>query len=446
MLPEITSRVKSLFAGFDAPPISIKSMIGADWYTRNGFYRLAELAQSATPSWSGEPVSRATALNHPVVFTCNRIIAETEGALPLPMMQQKGNDKVEAVQHPMFSALQHAPNDEMSAQRFRETITGHIVLGGMGYAQIFRRSGTNVAHELQMLVPEQVMPDRERTGQKRLVYVVKDGNSASKTYTVERNKPHDILCIPGIGWDGLRGYSVLTLGRQSFGTALAAEHHVGSFYRNGGRVPYVLMKEGRWATKEDGEKFRNDWEEMARQPHRAPILESPIKEYKQTGISMVDAQMLESRQFSVAEICRWFRISPHMAGDLSNVNNSISEQLALEFLTFTEQPWLKRWEQELWRCVLTPEEKSQGYFWRHNVNALLRGDFATRMAGYSTALQNGFMSQNEVRDLEDWNGFDGGDDYHIQLNMQTLPGGTPTASQAAALQKIGSAKKAWRVA
>jgi phage portal protein BeeE len=108
---------------------------------------------------------------------------------------------------------------------------------------------------------------------------------------------------------------------------------------------------------------------------------------------------------------------------------------------------MKRWEQELWRCVLTPEEKNQGYFWRHNVNALLRGDFATRMSGYSTALQNGFMSQNEVRDLEDWNGFPGGDDYHIQLNMQQLPTapGNPPAQQQGSLVRLNNGSKYRRV-
>jgi phage portal protein BeeE len=121
-----------------------------------------------------------------------------------------------------------------------------------------------------------------------------------------------------------------------------------------------------------------------------------------------------------------------MAGDLSRATHSNIEQLALEFVTFTLQPWLKRWEQQLWRCVLTPEEKGQGYYWKHNVNALLRADFATRMAGYATALQNGYMSQNEVRDLEDRNPLPNGEGkfYRVQLNMQPL-----TSDPAAGLLK-----------
>ncbi len=187
---------------------------------------------------------------------------------------------------------------------------------------------------------------------------------------------------------------------------------------------------------------------MYSNPNEAPILEPWLK-YQQTGVSLKDAQMLETRQFSVPEICRWFRISPHLAGDLSRATFANIEQLALEFVNFTLHVWLKRWEQNLWRCVLTPQEKHEGYFWRHNVNALLRGDFATRMAGYSVALQNGFMSQNEVRDLEDWNAFEGGDDYHIQLNMQqlpTAPGNPQAQSQSGNLVKLGNGKKYRRVA
>ena len=114
------------------------------------------------------------------------------------------------------------------------------------------------------------------------------------------------------------------------------------------------------------------------------------------------------------------------------------EQLALEFVKMTLSTWITRWEQELRRCLLTPDEKTQGYFFRHNLNALLRGDFLTRMTGYATMLQNGVASQNEVRDLEDWNPFDGGDGHHIQLNQATLPGsGKPITGTDSSLVRLG---------
>jgi HK97 family phage portal protein len=448
IFPEIAERVKAMVGRFRAKPaLSLKALGDWDpsWYLRNGFPGMAAAIGNSGSSWSGESVTLDTALNHSTVFTCTRILAESVGLLPLTMMRQDGDDKTDATAHPMYAALQNAPNDEISAQRFRETLTGHCVLGGMAYSQIYRRRGTGEANELQPLLPSEVTPDRERTGTRRLVYVVKEGNSAEKTYTVVRGKPHDIFCMPGIGWDPARGYSVLRLARHSIGTGLAAERNVAAFYARGGRLPYYLKLKEPFENDQAFDEFRADWERIYAEPHRAPILESFIEEYKQIGLSAVDSQLLETRQFTVPEICRWFRIPPHLAGDLSRATFSNIEEQALEFVNFTLMPWLKRWEQELWRCVLTPEEKKQGYFWRHNVNALLRGDFLKRMQGYSIALQNGFLNQNEVRDLEDRNGFRGGDDYHIQLNMQTLPSaasdGSAPQNQSPQLIRLGGKQR-----
>ena len=194
------------------------------------------------------------------------------------------------------------------------------------------------------------------------------------------------------------------------------------FFANGGRVPYLLEHAQKFKNDADFDKFRDDWEKTYQQAHKAPILENGLS-YKQIGLSMADSQMLETRLFDIHEICRWFLVSPHLVGDLSRATFSNIEQLALEFVKMTLSAWITRWEQELWRCVLTPEEKTQGYFFKHNLNALLRGDFQSRMTGYATMLQNGVASVDDVRDLEDWNRLpDGiGEDYHIQLNMQPLP-------------------------
>jgi HK97 family phage portal protein len=445
VFPEIRAAAKRLLGGFGSEPIALDlksaggisfDAINVGWYARNGFPGIYSILSGGMPAWSGEPVSVQTALNHSVVWACNRIISEPVGFIPLAMLRRNAAGKELADQHPMYSALHDAPSDEMTAMGFRETLTSHCVLQGNAYAHILRRSGTGTAIELHPLLPQQVTPDREKKGQKRLIYIVKDGNSPEKTYTVQKGKPHDILHIRGLGADGIRGYSVITMARQSVGTALSAERNVARFYANGGRVPYLLEMAQKFKTDADFDKFRTDWEKTYSEPHRAPILENGIT-YKQIGLNHADAQLLETRQFTIPEICRWFSVSPHLVGDLSRATFSNIEQLALEFVKMTLASWLTRWEQELWRCVLTPEEKTQGYFFKHNVNALLRGDFQSRMAGYSTMLQNGIASVNEVRDLEDWNPISGGDDHHIQLNMQTLPGGVPLSTQSAALIRLG---------
>jgi len=448
VFPEISRVVKGFLerlAPEPLPDLGLKDISGsgiggwdADWYARNGFRNVASVLGGGAGAWSGETVTTAGAMNHSVVWACYRLISETVGMLPCVMLQSKGSDKRVASEHPAYTLLHDAPSDDMTAMGYRSTETGHCVLGGNAYSQIARRSGTGTAIELHPLDPDQVTPDREKTGAKRLTYVVKEGNSQSKTYTVERGKPHDILHLRGVGWDGIKGFSVITMARQSIGTAIAAERNVGRFYAAGGRLPYIIEQTARFKSDQDRDKWRADWEALYGIPHKAPILE-PGLTYKQIGLNMQDQQMLETRLFSIHEICRWFLVSPHLVGDLSRATFSNIEQLALEFVKMTLSTWLTRWEQELWRCLLTPAEKSEGYFFKHNLTALLRGDFVSRMAGYSTILQNGIASVNEVRDLEDWNPIEGGDAHHIQLNQTTLPGtGAPLNPANASLVRLGS--------
>jgi HK97 family phage portal protein len=418
-------------------------MVNVGWYARNGYSRLYSLLTGGQPAWSGEVVSLATAFNHSVVWACNRLISETQGATPLNMLQQKKNAKQLAEDKPLYQALRNAPNDEQSAMTFQETRTSHCAMEGNGFAQIIRRSGTGEAIQLLPLDPSQVRIDRDK--QKQLVYLVKtsvDGVAGNNetSYTVQAGKPQDILHIRGLSWDGMRGYSVVSMARQSIGTSLSVERNVGRFYAAGGRVPYHLEMAKKFKSDEDFAQFRQDWEKTYSSPHKVPVLENDMK-LVQDGLSAVDSQMLETRLFDIHEICRWFLVSPHLVGDLSRATFSNIEQLALEFVKVTMQPWFTRWEQDLWRCVLTPEEKTQGYYFKHNANELLRGDFLTRMQGYSIMLQNGVASQNEIRDLEDWNPFKGGDGHNIQLNMQPIPIGglqaaPPAGSQAPSLVRI----------
>lgn len=432
IFPELTAAIKSFVSGFGDEPLSLDieqkgaggisfDAVNAGWYARNGFPQLYSMLSGGMPAWSGEPVSTQTALAHSVVWACNRIISESVGFIPAIMLQSKGDTKLPATNHPMYGALKNAPNDEITAQGFSEMLTSHCVLEGNAFAKIIRRSSTGTALELHAIQPQCVVPDREKEGQRRLIYVVKDGNSADKTYTVVPGKPHDLLHIRGLGWDGIRGYSVIQMAKQSIGTSLSAERNVARFYAAGGRVPYLLEMQNRFKSDADFDKFRSDWQKTYSEPHAVPILENGTT-YKQTGLNAVDSQQIQMRQYSIGEICRWFGVSPHLVQDLSKATFSNVESLALEFVKMTLAVWLNRWEQELWRCVLTPDEKSQGYFFKHNLNSLLRGDFASRMAGYSTMLQNGYACIDEVRDLEDWNPLPNGigKNHFIQLNMQPV--------------------------
>lgn len=451
MFPELQSRLKGLLSRSNSGPISLNlkqdvASFGIStsdlWYRNNGYNKLFQLITGGAPGWAGESVNRDTALRHPVFWACNRLISETIGFLPAVLMQRKGSEKIIAADHPMYGAMKNAPNDEITAQCFSEMQTSHCLLQGNAYALIVRRSGVGTAIELHGLNPDCVNPDREKTGQRRLVYVIKVDREADKTYTVEAGKPHDIFHIRGLGWDGLRGWSVIDMARNSVGSAIAAERNVARFWAGGGRVPYILEMAQKFKTDAEFDKFRVDWEQTYSQPHKVPVLENGIT-YKQTGLDMVDSQALETRQAQIAEICRWFSVSPHLVGDLSHATFSNIEHLTLEFVKMTLTSWLTRWEQSFWQDVLTAEEKKAGYFLHHNLNALLRGDFQTRMAGYATALQNGLWNVDEVRDKEDLNALpDGaGQAYHFQMNLQTTPGtGKPTVVEQGILDRAAASK------
>ncbi len=385
------------------------------------------------PSYSGKSINEYSALNISTVWACQRAISETVAGFPLRLMQQTETGKRVASEHPLDWVLYAESNDDMSARQVRETLTAHCVTWGNAYALKVKRGGTGQTIGLWPLTPDRVRVDKDRDGNR--VYIVSNGTAAEKTYT-----RGDIFHLPGLGFDGVQGYSVVSMARQSLGLAAVQDEYAGKFFAQGGRRPYVLQKKTRFKNDEEFHKFRKDWDEVYGASdgfHKAPLLEGDI-ELKELGMPLEDLQLLASRQFSVPDICRWFRMFPFMVGQMDQLTFNNVEHLSLQAVQYTYGAWINRWESEINRQLLTPGEKGR-YYAKHNYNALLRGDFKSRMDGYSVALQNGFMNRDEVRDLEDWNAMPNGagQSYTIQLNMQTLPGtGEPTAAERAALAKI----------
>ena len=420
-------------------------VIGSEWYARNGFKRLYELHAAGGPTWSGETVTESLASNLSTVWACRRIISESCSFIPLETMIETASGKFPASGngaplHPIAAALKRAPNEEMSAMVFREAMTGNLLMRGNAFALIYRRSGNATAYELEPLDPLQV--DLDRDSEKRRVYEVSTGNGSPKTYTVIPGRPHDILHIVGPSVTGRLGEGIVQQARQSIGAVAAAERYAANLWARGVRQPGYLKPERRFPTQQDEDAFLKDLNDKLSGPdgyHKWPLMPVGI-EFKPWGWSPQDAQFLAARQYNVPEICRWFLISPDLVGDMSKATLNNIEQLTLRVAKVTLAAWLVRWEQDLWRCILTPQEKASGYYFRHNINGLLRGDYATRMRGYSSALQNGIMNIDEVRDLEDLNPLPAGSGspYHIQMNMATVPGtGAPMAAEAATLAKAG---------
>jgi HK97 family phage portal protein len=233
--------------------------------------------------------------------------------------------------------------------------------------------------------------------------------------------PADVLHIPGLGFDGLVGYSPIAMAKNAIGMAIACEEYGAKFFANGAAPGGVLEHPG---VVKDPAKVRESWNTVyqgSSNAHRVAVLEEGMK-YQSVGISPEQAQFLETRKFQLNEIARIFRVPPHMVGDLEKSSFSNIEQQSLEFVKYTLDPWVVRFEQTMQRLLFTTEEKAT-YFIKFNVDGLLRGDYVSRMNGYATGRQNGWLSANDIRQLEDLDRIPaalGGDLYLINGNMTKL--------------------------
>ena len=253
------------------------------------------------------------------------------------------------------------------------------------------------------------------TATKRIIYTPTMPNSTVIL------PPSDVLHIPGLGFDGLVGYSPIAMAKNSIGMAIACEEYGARFFSNGAAPGGVLEHPG---TVKEPQKIRDSWNKSfmgTPNSHRIAVLEEGMK-YTPIGISPNEAQFLETRKFQINEIARIFRVPPHMVGDLEKSSFSNIEQQSLEFVKYTLDPWVSRWEQSMIRSLLLPDEKKE-YYIKFNVDGLLRGDYQSRMNGYATARQNGWMSANDIRELENLDRIpkkDGGDLYLVNGNMLPL--------------------------
>ncbi|WP_094550255.1 phage portal protein [Petroclostridium xylanilyticum] len=373
-------------------------------------FLLGEDIGTGMASTAGVRVNEETAMRVTGVYACVRVIAETVASLPLPLYRRLDRGKEKVTTHPLYSILHDMPNPEMTSFTFREVLMTQLLLWGNAYAQIVRGKGGQVL-ELWPLSPAgmEIIRD-EKT--KQLVYRHTEGMKTTEY------KPEQIFHIPGLGFDGVKGLSPIAMAREAIGLALATEEFGARFFGNGARPGGILEHPG---VVKDPEKLRKSWEEVYKglqNSHKIAVLEEGMK-YHEIGIPPEDAQFLETRKFQLNEICRIFRVPPHLVGDLERATFSNIEHQSIDFVVHTIRPWLVRWEQAIIKDLLLPEERKL-YFPKFNVDGLLRGDFKTRMEGYAIGRQNGWYSANDIRELEDMNPIPeeaGGDLYLVNGNM-----------------------------
>lgn len=376
---------------------------------------------------SGKYVTERSAMQMTAVYCCVRILSEAVASLPLQFYRYTDDGgKEKAVDHPLYFLLHDEPNPEMTSFIFRETLMTHLLLWGNAYSQIIR-NGKGEVVALYPLIPDRMKVDRDEHGRLYYEYTVYDSDDVDgrkgtdKVGRTVRLQPHDVLHIPGLGFDGLVGYSPIAMAKNAIGLAIATEEYGSKFFANGAAPSGVLEHPG---TIKDPSKVRESWQATfggSGNANKIAVLEEGMK-YTPISISPEQAQFLETRKFQIDEIARIFRVPPHMIGDLEKSSFNNIEQQSLEFVKYTLDPWVSRWEQAMVRALLTPDEKKK-YFFKFNVDGLLRGDYQSRMNGYATARQNGWMSANDIRELENLDRIpaeQGGDLYLINGNMTKL--------------------------
>jgi len=371
---------------------------------------------------AGKPVNEQTAMQMTAVYSCVRILSETLAGLPLHVYKYNDSGgKEKNLKHPLYKLLHDEPNPEMTSFAFRETLMSHLLLWGNAYAQIIRNARGEVI-SLYPLMPNKMTVDRDSSG--RLFYLYQRGSEDAPTLGRENQvylSPSDVLHIPGLGFDGLVGYSPIAMAKNAVGLAIATEEYGAKFFANGASPGGVLEHPG---TIKDPARIKESWNAAYQgsvNAHRVAVLEEGMK-YQPIGISPEQAQFLETRKFQINEIARIFRVPPHMLADLEKSSFSNIEQQSLEFVKYTLDPWVVRWEQSMCRALLIESEKPN-VFIKFNVDGLLRGDYVSRMSGYATARQNGWMSANDIRELENLDRIPeslGGDLYLINGAMTKL--------------------------
>jgi HK97 family phage portal protein len=383
---------------------------GIDW---------PDVSSSRTPS--GIRVTADNSMACSAYTACIRVISDAVSSLPLHVYERLANGgKAKATSHPIYRLLHMQPNPWQTAQEFRDWMTGMYLHYGASYAEI-RPGARGAVSELWPLHSSRMQAERLENG--RLRYIYREPNGRQTVYSQDQ-----IFALRFTTEDGVNPMPTYRIFANAIGLAQALEAHGSTYFGNGAR-PGIVLESDNPIPAEAAERLREQWERMHRGADRAfrtAVLPNGVKAHELSG-SNEAAQFLETRQYQVIEICRAFRVPPHMIQDLTRSTYSNIEVQGTEFVQHCLLPHLKRWEAAISRDLIVDDER---YFAEHSVSGMLRGDHASRSAFYASALANGYMTINEVRELENLNPIGPeGDKHFIQQNMTTLDkvGETPAA-------------------
>lgn len=359
----------------------------------------------------GVNVTPNGALSQTAVWASVKVLSESVAQIPLFLYERDGEYKVRATKHPLYKILQRSPNELMSSFHLRQLMMVHLTTWGNAYCEIvWSRDG-----QVDALIP--LRPDRVTPvlvdGKKYFDVELPDG-------TAVRLPAYRVWHVPGLGFDGLVGYSPIKLHANTVGLAMAAEEYGANFFKNGTSAGMVLQHPGQLSAEAASRLKRAIETSNAglSNAHRVMVLEEGM-DMKTLGLSPEDAQLLSTRQFQVTEIARIYRVPPHMLGDMSRATWGNVEEMGEEFLRYTLMPYLRSFEATITQQLLVGDEQDT-HFAEFLVDSFLRANTEKRYDAYSTAIQNGFMSVNEVRARENLNPIEGGDKHFVPLNLAPI--------------------------
>ena len=371
---------------------------------------LAKYFDGGGSSLAGVSVTEHTALRNSAVWAAVGLISDDVSSLPLMLykrLENGGKQKFDT--HPLYRLLHDEPNPEMSSMVFRRTMQAHVLIWGNGYAEI-ERDGVGRPVYLWPLEPERVRHDRDRAG--NVIYRVMSASGGEAIIPAA-----DMLHLVGRSHDGSVGSSLVQHARESIGLALAAEQFGSTFFGNGATFGGVISFKGPKPPEMSENGYKESLEarhQGVKRAHKLLALYNDAQ-YKETGVEPNSAQFLETRQFQILEVCRWFKLPPHKLAHLSDATFSNVEQQNVDYFVSAIRPWLVLWEQELTRKLVRPLERSIQAI-EHSVEGFLRGDSAARAAFYRALFDLGAITPNEIRAYENMNPLPGGDLSFVPAN------------------------------
>ena len=366
---------------------------------------------------SGAKVSEEGAIKFSAVMAAVRLISETVGSLPLMVYRNMADGTKGQVRDNWTYPLLHtSPNRLMTSMVWRETMQAHLCTWGNAYSEMRLTEGRKRIVEFKLLHPAAVKPKWTADKQSIEYHVGRIDTQEPRIVPLER-----MFHVPGLGFNGLVGFSPIRMAKEAIGLGLAAEEFAARFFGKGVHASGILEHPGVLG-EEAFDNVKKTFEQQQGGLDKAwqPMILEEGMQWKSISMPMTDAQLLESRQFSVVEIARIFNLPPHLLRDLSKASFNNIEEENLHFVILSVRPWLVRWEQALQKKVFDAFGLSE-YYAEFNLEGLLRGKLLDRYQAYRVGRNWGWLNVDDIRRLENMNPLPDGQGKHYLMPMNMWP-------------------------